>query len=559
MLENRPALIRIITWICLVALAPYITLWIWEGQFWLMLYAFISAIPLIANIYLISKNKFAVASMNVFIFGMLNIYIYDDGIGGNNGFYYFFFSQLISIFILFEQSEKRFQLAAGFSLILTVILTNISGLSPKLYNVFPEVSPSTTHLLGINFVVASLCTLGQVWFMLMAVRKAEKSYLVSLKSAEELADTKSQFLSNMSHELRTPMNAVVGLSDMLLRESPTASQRKHLDALRFSSYHLLHVINDILDYSRIESGKFELESNDFDLLNLLKNLQSSLTPLAAEKKLDLIFDLDPNLPQYLNGDANKLTQILNNLINNAIKFTVVGWIRVQVIVLKSNENEVTVKFLIKDTGIGIPADKTELIFERFTQASSDTTRIYGGTGLGLAICNKILFLQNSQITVNSALGEGSEFSFELSFNYAANETQNTNSELLSNTLLEGINVLLAEDNEINQLVAKNYLESWGVNLFIVKNGVEAVDYININKVDIVLMDLQMPEMDGYQASRKIREMNNGKYASLPIIALTASSQYEVGEQYRSSGMNDYVHKPFNPDVLYQKMASYMVA
>jgi len=538
---------------------PYMALWIWEGQFWLMLYGFISAIPLLANIFLIAKKRFALASMNIFLFGVVNIFIYDDGIGGDNGFYYFFFPELISIYLLFDNKEKRYQFAAIIALLLTILLTNINGWSPNLYSKFTDISPSTNHLAIINFFVAMACSFGQVWFMLKAIRKAEKSYLDSLSEAEELAETKSQFLSNMSHELRTPMNAVIGLSDLLIRENSSTTQRIHLDALRFSSYNLLHIINDILDYSRIEAGKVELESNDFDLITLLKNLEISLTPIAAEKKLDLIFDLDSNLPRKVNGDGNRLTQVLNNLINNGIKFTQKGWIRVQIIVLKADENYITIKFLVKDTGIGIPANKTELIFERFTQASSETTRKYGGTGLGLAICNKILLLQNSHIAVNSIVGEGSEFSFELNFKTALNGVDHLLNDTHNNSSLIGMNVLLAEDNEINQLVARNYLESWGVNLKVVNNGLEAVDYIYANHVDIVLMDLQMPEMDGYQASRKIRDMRDGKYSRLPIIALTASSHYEVGEQYRRSGMNDFVHKPFNPEVLFQKMASYRVA
>jgi signal transduction histidine kinase/CheY-like chemotaxis protein len=534
-------------------------LWIWEGKFWLMLYGFISAVPLIANVFLISKKKFALASMNIFLFGLVNIFIYDDGIGGNNGFYYFFFSELISIYILFDNSEKRYQFVAIIALLLTVLLTNIPGWSPNLYARFPDILPSTKYLSRINFFMSLACTLGQVWFMLKAIRKAEKSYILSLAKAEELAETKSQFLSNMSHELRTPMNAVIGLSDLLIRDNPDSPQRKNLDALKFSSYHLLHIINDILDYSRIEAGKVELEASNFDLLLLLNNLETSLTPLAAEKNLDLIFDLDPNLSRCLIGDANRLTQVLNNLINNGIKFTDKGWIRVQIIVLKLEEDATSIKFLVKDTGIGIPTDKTALIFERFTQASSETTRKYGGTGLGLAICNKLLLLQDSHISVQSILGEGSEFSFELRFKKAALKVPDNKLIDTDCSSLNGLHVLLAEDNEINQLVAKKYLESWGVELKTVKNGIEAVNYLDTHHVDLVLMDLQMPEMDGYQASRKIREMHNGKYSSLPIIALTASSQFEVGEQYRKSGMNDYVHKPFNPDLLYRIIASHTLA
>jgi signal transduction histidine kinase/CheY-like chemotaxis protein len=560
MLENRPLFLKQITWFCLFAMIPYMGLWVWEGEFWLMLYGFISAIPLLLNFYFITKKKFALSSLNIFLFGLANIYIYDDGIGGNNGFYFYFFSELLSIFILFENRERRYQTIALLFLLLAVITTNVKGWSPRLYSQFPEMSPDKLRLATINFIMALTCATGEVWFMLKAIRKAEISYIDSIEKANELANTKSEFLSNMSHELRTPMNALIGISEVLIREKPNNSQMKHLEALRFSSYQLLHVINDILDYSRIESGKVELEEIDFDLTKLIQNLQTSLTPIASEKGLDLILVADEGLPQLVRGDANRLTQILNNLINNGIKFTHNGWIRIQVILLKKDDDHVFVKFLVKDTGIGIPADKTELIFERFTQASSETTRKYGGTGLGLAICNKLLQLHGSQIKVVSAVGEGSEFSFELKFGNVNESLNQPNSELESGfDTLTGRHILLAEDNEINQMVAKNVLESWGVHLKIVKNGLEAVNHIDCNPVDLVLMDLQMPEMDGYQASMKIREMHEGKFASLPIIALTASSQFEVGEQYRRSGMNDFLNKPFKPEDLYRKMINCLVA
>lgn len=523
-----------------------------------MLLGLISAIPLALNIYLIPRNKSALASLNIFLFGLANIYIYDDGIGGNNGFYYYFFSELLSIFILFDSKEKNFQRAAVIILLLAVIFTNVPGWSPRLYSQFPEMSPDKLKLATVNFIMALGCSTGQVWFMLKAIRKAEVSYIDSIQKANDLANTKSQFLSNMSHELRTPMNALIGISEVLIREKPSESQLKHLEALRFSSYQLLHVINDILDYSRIESGKVELESIEFDLSKLIQNLHTSLAPIAAEKGLDLLLVVDEDLPRFVKGDGNRLTQILNNLVNNGIKFTHEGWIRIQVILLKKDDEHVYVKFLVKDTGIGIPADKTNLIFERFTQASSDTTRKYGGTGLGLAICSKLLQLQNSQISVSSVVGEGSEFSFELQFGHVEDSTIDPTLQPTTGSLA-GRNILLAEDNEINQMVAKSVLEGWGVNLKVVKNGLEAVQYVDCNQVDLVLMDLQMPEMDGYQASMKIREMHSGKFSSLPIIALTASSQYEVGEQYRRSGMNDYVNKPFQPDELYIKLMNYLVA
>jgi CheY-like chemotaxis protein/nitrogen-specific signal transduction histidine kinase len=393
--------------------------------------------------------------------------------------------------------------------------------------------------------------------MIKAVYLAEKSLKNALSKAQELSELKSQFLSNMSHELRTPMNAVVGISSLLLRENPREDQRKNLEVLRFSSGHLLHIINDILDYSRIEAGKIELENTSFHLPQLLETLRASLTPLAEEKKIDLLFDIDKSIPDFVKGDSNRLTQILNNLLNNALKFTQKGWVRLQVICISNDGVHAKIKFSVKDTGIGIDPEKQNLIFERFSQASSETTRKYGGTGLGLAICRKIAHLHGSEIELKSSPGEGSEFFFTIC--YLLEKSVEPAAGLTEEGVLSGKKILLAEDNAINQLVARNVLEQWGVELKVVENGRQAVEHLEFNRVDLILMDLQMPEMDGYQASRLIRQMKNGLYASLPIIALTASSQYEVSEQYRRSGMNDFLNKPFNPEELYRKMAGCLLA
>jgi len=401
-----------------------------------------------------------------------------------------------------------------------------------------------------------LLTFGQGFLMTKSVFKAEKSLKNALSKAEELAELKSQFLSNMSHELRTPMNAVVGISSLLLRENPREDQRKNLEVLRFSSGHLLHIINDILDYSRIEAGGIELEKTPFHLPQLLETLRASLSPLAQEKGIDLLLDVDKSLPDFVRGDSNRLTQILNNLLNNALKFTPNGWVRLQVICVSGDGKSVGVKFIIQDTGIGIDQTKQQLIFERFSQASSETTRKYGGTGLGLAICRKIARLHGSEIELKSEPGKGSQFYFTIL--YELEPSSNTKPVLPAEGMLSGKKILLAEDNAINQLVARNVLDKWGVELKVVENGREAVEHLEGHRVDLVLMDLQMPEMDGYQASRLIRQMKNGLYATLPIIALTASSQYEVSEQYRRCGMNDFLNKPFNPEELYRKMAGLLI-
>lgn len=515
----------------------------------------ISASPLLLNIYLLKKNQVAASAFNIVCFGILNIYMYDDGIGVKNGFYFYFFSTLIGIFLLFDASERKYRIFSLVLLFAAASMTNIPGASPRLYQYFPNSYDGPVQLSTINFIMSLLITLGQGIIMIKSIYIAERSLKSALIKAEELAELKSQFLSNMSHELRTPMNAVVGITSQLMKDNPREDQRKNLEVLRFSSGHLLHIINDILDYSRIEAGKIELENTSFNLPALLETLRASLSPLASEKGVDLLLEVDREIPVMIEGDPNRLTQVLNNLLNNALKFTHKGWVRLQAICVSNDGGFASVKFCIRDTGIGIEPEKRALIFERFSQASSETTRKYGGTGLGLAICLKLVQLHDSEIHVESTPGEGSEFSFI--FRYKIQAVTQPENAVVPEGALKGKRVLLAEDNAINQLVARNVLEKWGVDLKVVENGREAVEHLETNRVDLVLMDLQMPEMDGYQASRQIRKMKNGLYAALPIIALTASSHYEVSEQYRRSGMNDFLNKPFNADELYRKMAGFL--
>jgi signal transduction histidine kinase/CheY-like chemotaxis protein len=554
---RRIKFLKQLSWMCLVAFVPYTLIWIIRGNQTLVLLGFLSASPLILNIFLIRQRKIPALAFNIICFSLINVFLYDDGIGGRNGFYYYFFSTLIGIFLLFEPGEKKYRIASVILFLLTLILTNIEGASPRLYHYFPGAYDGRVQLSTVNFLMSILLTFGQGFLMIKAVYLAEKSLKNALSKAQELSELKSQFLSNMSHELRTPMNAVVGISSLLLRENPREDQRKNLEVLRFSSGHLLHIINDILDYSRIEAGKIELENTSFHLPQLLETLRASLTPLAEEKKIDLLFDIDKSIPDFVKGDSNRLTQILNNLLNNALKFTQKGWVRLQVICISNDGVHAKIKFSVKDTGIGIDPEKQNLIFERFSQASSETTRKYGGTGLGLAICRKIAHLHGSEIELKSSPGEGSEFFFTIC--YLLEKSVEPAAGLTEEGVLSGKKILLAEDNAINQLVARNVLEQWGVELKVVENGRQAVEHLEFNRVDLILMDLQMPEMDGYQASRLIRQMKNGLYASLPIIALTASSQYEVSEQYRRSGMNDFLNKPFNPEELYRKMAGCLLA
>lgn len=383
------------------------------------------------------------------------------------------------------------------------------------------------------------------------------------QKVEEGSRAKSEFLSTMSHEIRTPMNAIIGMTNLLVKDNPREDQLEQLEILDFSAKTLLSLINDVLDFSKIESGKIEFENVAFNLENLLNGVLESFRFTAEKKDVPLYLDLDEQLPEIITGDPNRLTQILNNLVSNAVKFTEEGSVGIIVEQKSASDGEIQILFTVTDTGIGISEEKQEKIFDSFTQERTETSRVFGGTGLGLTISKKLVELQGGSISLKSTKGEGSAFFVELPFKSKdkADEKRSgidQNDKELPNSL-KGTKVLLVEDNAINQKVMVRFLEKWDIEAIIAENGVQALDKMQKNSsISLVLMDLQMPEMDGYEATQKIREMDNKYKSSTPIIALTAAALKEVKEKVFASGMNDYLTKPFNPPELQKKLEFYIL-
>jgi len=388
----------------------------------------------------------------------------------------------------------------------------------------------------------------------------ERALIDAKRRAEEASQAKAQFLSTMSHEIRTPMNAVIGMTHLLEQEDPKPAQLDNLKTLRFSAENLLALINDILDFNKIEAGRVTLEEVPFNLAALLEGVRQSMRYRIEEKGIYLQTHLDPAVPQYLLGDPVRLTQVLNNLVGNAIKFTNQGGVQVNVQLKAAQNSAVTLHVQVHDTGIGIAPGKLSSIFESFTQASSDTTRKYGGTGLGLAITQKLLSVMNAQIKVKSTLEQGSTFYFDISLKVAPQQTLEVaqNEPVTGQELPAGnASILLVEDNEINKKVARKFLRKWGLEPDMADNGKMAVEMASQHEYDIILMDLQMPVMDGYEAAQKIRQLPGNHYEHLPIIALTASAMTEVRDRALAAGMTDYISKPFNPVELKQKLGHYL--
>lgn len=391
-------------------------------------------------------------------------------------------------------------------------------------------------------------------------KKAEQEILRSKKLAEESVRAKELFIANMSHEIRTPMNAIMGIVQLMQDTKLDESQKKYLRSLQFAGENLLYIINDILDFSKIESGKMSIEKIEFNISTLVNGLVNSMIYRAKEKNVELSFDLQKNIPENLVGDPVRLNQILTNLIGNAIKFTEKGYIKVIIKEKEKHDGGVTLKFDVEDTGIGIAKEKQEIVFAVFEQAQMETSRKYGGTGLGLSIVKRLVELQGGTVSLKSKLGKGSTFSFELTFPIAevhpVKQEKDTQTDDTSD--LSDKEVLLVEDNSLNQMVAEKFLESMGSKIDIAENGAKAVKMLKKKNYDLVLMDIQMPEMDGYEATRCIRNNFSGKKKNIPILAMTAHAFQGEEMKCRQAGMNDYITKPLNRNILLNKVRQLLI-
>ncbi len=384
-------------------------------------------------------------------------------------------------------------------------------------------------------------------------QKLTERYRLERDLAQEATRAKSLFLANISHEIRTPMNAVVGLTALALGEEVSPRARSYLSQLQRSGSALLGVINDILDFSKLEEGKLELESVDFELTSLLDAVDAIARFRAEEKGLHFSIVVDPDIPSILRGDRLRLQQVLVNLVANALKFTEEGQVRVAVRhgSAAPSGGRVGLRFEVEDSGIGIAREDQGRLFQSFSQVDASTTRVYGGTGLGLAICQQLVLLMEGTLGLESEKGKGSLFWFDvvLHVGQAAAEAEET---LRS---LAGLRVLLAEDNKVNQLVAREILARVGIHPVVVANGVEAIERVEAEDFDVVLMDLQMPVMDGLEATRAIRRTRSAD--ELPILAMTAHTFAQELETCLAAGMQDLIPKPVDPDGLYRTLSRWL--
>jgi PAS domain S-box-containing protein len=398
-------------------------------------------------------------------------------------------------------------------------------------------------------------------------KAAERTMQAAKELAEDVSNMKSNFLANMSHEIRTPMNAIMGMCYLVLKTELSPKQQEYLEKIQMSSEHLLHVINDILDYSKIEAGKCTIESVAFEVSVIMRSLANMVQDKAQAKGLGFAINLSPNLPEWLQGDPFRIGQILINLVNNALKFTDRGSVTVAVEVNESDQHKTWLKFVIKDTGIGITQEQKQNLFQSFQQADASTTRRYGGTGLGLAISKNLVELMGGAIGVESYLGQGSTFWFQIPLHRAAQDAESLNQRNLAKQastreniektllLMAGARILLAEDNRLNQIVAADILHDAGFIVDIADNGEVAVALAKARKYDLIFMDVQMPVLDGLSAARALRQIP--ALVNLPIIAMTANASHQDREKCLAAGMHDHLAKPIEVEQLWRVLAKWI--
>jgi signal transduction histidine kinase len=383
-----------------------------------------------------------------------------------------------------------------------------------------------------------------------SLEQAEFEILQAKDRAEKAAAAKTRFMSNMSHELRTPLNAIIGTTHLLMQEYEQLQESDHFRILKDSSEHMLHLVNEVLDFNKLDEGKLRLVYEPFDLDEMLRQAAGTFTSTIQQKNIDLLLDTS-TVPkdQKIVGDEMRLKQVLLNLLSNAIKFTETGTVRLIAHVRQLTDSGAEVYFAVSDTGIGIPQEKIHLIFDSFTQADAETTRKYGGSGLGLSICKELVWKMGGQLQVRSQPGKGSLFYFTIYLSFEQRTAIVPKDKLQSLKKLNGVKILLVEDNAVNMKIARRFLHSWGASIDTAENGVIAWRLFQEQSFDLLLIDLEMPLMDGKELLTQVRSVNK----DIPAIAFTAAVYENMYDDLQKHGFNGYLHKPFQPDEMHRNI------
>jgi signal transduction histidine kinase/CheY-like chemotaxis protein len=507
----------------------------------------IAALAMMLILFFNYKQKYSYAKTIFVCANALIILIYHKLMDNEASMFFYFFPLILCFLLFYKPKEEKFFLY--FTVFFTVACILLTLFLPS---AFFEPTPLSESLhLFINRFNSIICTIILILYTYYIFRtntRNEKQLIAAKELAEEASKAKAIFLSNMSHELRTPLNGIVGTANLLNVEEPKEI-KQHVTVLKNLSEHMMGLVNNVLDYSKIESGKLNLYHTFFNINELVQKLFSTFDYQFKSKGIQYKIDMDPNLKEInVFSDDLRLQQILNNLISNALKFTQEGEVVLNITLVKKDADTVTVLFNVVDNGIGIEATQLESIFESFNQGDSATTRKYGGTGLGLSISSNLVKLFDSKLHVSSTIGKGSNFYFSIKFPLYKRDAISP-SHKTDSIQLKDIKILIAEDNPINMMVARKILQKWGAIVEEASNGLIAVEKCKAQQFDAVLIDLEMPEMDGKTAVKEINQLD----IKIPAIAFTAAMYENMEADLLNCGFVDFVLKPFQPDTLYQKI------
>jgi signal transduction histidine kinase/CheY-like chemotaxis protein len=518
---------------------------------WLRNYNALNIIAYILAAYLAKKGILHSARIIYLITSAIGIAIISSFVGKNGSveFVYMFNIGLPFIFFSYRRERKMVILFTLIPLILWTLLfiTDYNLITQKKLD--PTIAKEFIYPIAVSSTIA-LVIFQLIYFLIINYRYFSRIENKRLE-AIEASNAKSSFLSTMSHEIRTPLNAVIGLSHILGDNNPRKDQIQNIEALNYSGKILLNLLNNVLDFSKMQATKIELDNIPTDLLSATKQIKKIHEANCLRKEIQMHLEVDKDIPVVW-LDIVRFNQVINNLVTNAIKFTDEGSVTLRIKKLQETDKKITLLTEVIDTGIGIPENKLDTIWEAFTQASTTTNRLYGGTGLGLPIVKSIVNTMNSEVKIESKLGKGSRFYFEIDLEVASKKQLEKTTEK-KNHNFEGKKVLLVEDNLINVMVGKQILEKSKLNVVVANDGATAVEMVKNNLFDVILMDIQMPIMDGYTATTEIRKFNK----KIPILALSASVFMEVKDKISDCGMNGFIFKPFDPEDLLDQIEAVM--
>lgn len=517
-------------------------------------YIALASVAYVANVWLLYKGHVYTAIISSIIVSVILLFLFDTGVRRDVlGIYVYYFPLLLFSYTVtrHEQFAERVFL---FSLILScILLVNFTNLSPQL-SLFLYAEETAYILRGANVALALAISMFVVRMVINTNAKMERQLRDAKDAAEWASNEKTRFLSIMSHEVRTPANAIVGISYLLREKEIPADIKRDINVLHYSAQNLKAIIDNILYFNKLDAKEVIIESRPFDIRKFCRNAVDSFVLEAAKKNIELHFDFDDRIPQYLSGDHEKLAQVMNNLLSNAIKFTGKGHIHFWVKMNYMDDKSCFLMFKFADTGIGIAEERIPEVFNVFNQLNSKITRRHDGMGLGLSISRQLLELMGSNLKVDSKEGEGSNFYFEVKLDMT-NEEKDEEQKFVETHDLGGKRILLVEDNKLNVLVAKKILNAMHAKVDVAKDGAEALRMHTDREYDLLLMDLHMPVMDGFEATRIIRMQDK----KTPIVAFSADAFADARRKATEAGMNDFISKPFDPGMLYEKIKENLVA